>query len=102
MLYTDNSSLSIQECYSRKKTQQSVGAELGVKREPMPPTPVKMEEDIGNRSSTISLLTSHLELAITVFVKFAKAIPGFCDLTLNDQAALVKCKSCRLLAIKLF
>ena len=59
----------------------------------------------------MEVIVKHLELVIMAFVKFAKMIPRFMDLPLNDQAALVKCKFCetswrdeggRVLSISLF
>lgn len=40
--------------------------------------------------NTMEELTQHIEIAIMAFVKYAKVIPGFTELSLNDQAALVK------------
>lgn len=45
------------------------------------------------RKDAIEELTQHIELAIVTFVRYAKAVPGFTELSLNDQAALVKCRS---------
>ncbi|WAR02280.1 RARB-like protein [Mya arenaria] len=36
-------------------------------------------------------LVSHMEIVIMGFVKYAKSLPGFTNLNLNDQAALIKC-----------
>ncbi|XP_052801526.1 nuclear receptor subfamily 1 group D member 1-like [Mya arenaria] len=35
-------------------------------------------------------LVSHMEIVIMGFVKYAKSLPGFTNLNLNDQAALIK------------
>ena len=51
------------------------------------------ETDNEDRKRTMDVLTTHLELAIKTFVKFAKSIPGFCNLPLNDQASMIKCKT---------
>lgn len=53
-------------------------------------SPVKKEEK--DNSEAIDNITKHLELAIMAFVRYAKVVPGFTDLPLNDQATLVKCK----------
>ncbi|KAH3890325.1 hypothetical protein DPMN_014402, partial [Dreissena polymorpha] len=43
-----------------------------------------------NRDLLRSLVMNHIETAIYAFVKFAKMLPGFTGLSLNDQACLVK------------
>ncbi|KAL4225222.1 Nuclear receptor subfamily 1 group D member 1 [Mactra antiquata] len=48
---------------------------------------IKEEKDI---SQAISSILSHIEIAVMAFVKFAKVLPGFTYLPLNDQATLIK------------
>ena len=48
--------------------------------------------DVDGRRQMISGILSSIEKAITKLVKFAKCIPGFEELPLSDQTALIKCK----------
>ena len=41
-------------------------------------------------------MTKHMEIAVTKFVQYAKAIPGFSTLPLEDQANLIKSRSRRI------
>lgn len=45
---------------------------------------------LDNRHEMMEGMTKHMELAVTKFVQYAKAIPGFCSLPLEDQANLIK------------
>ncbi|XP_013414359.1 retinoic acid receptor beta isoform X3 [Lingula anatina] len=46
--------------------------------------------DIDDRKSMVQNWTKTLEDGVKKLIRFAKAIPGFMELSLNDQAALIK------------
>lgn len=52
------------------------------------------ETDLSEREVKMNLIVKHLEIVIMTFVKFAKSVPGFTELPLNDQATLVKGDFC--------
>ena len=98
--------LYFQEIYETKKKVKE--ALKKVKKEEIARAVQECHED---RTAKMEVIVKHLELVIMAFVKFAKMIPRFMDLPLNDQAALVKCKFCetswrdeggRVLSISLF
>lgn len=45
-----------------------------------------------DRADQMDIIVTHLEIVIMAFVKFAKMVPGFMELPLNDQATLIKCR----------
>jgi len=46
----------------------------------------------GRREMIETLFIPHVELCIKRYISFVKAIPGFCDLCVDDQIALIKGK----------
>lgn len=48
--------------------------------------------DLDNRMQFMSKFANMAEACITKYIQFAKNIPGFSSLSLDDQAALVKSK----------
>lgn len=52
--------------------------------------------DIDNRQQILIETLKYMEESIAKYVKFAKAIPGFSDLDIDDQVNLVK-GNCHLL-----
>ena len=47
---------------------------------------------LDNRHEMMESMTKHMEFAVTKFVQYAKAIPGFSSLPIEDQANLIKSK----------
>ena len=52
---------------------------------------------LDNRHEMMEGMTKHMEFAVTKFVQYAKAIPGFSTLPLEDQANLIKSKFVKLM-----
>ena len=48
---------------------------------------------LDNRHEMMEGMTKHIEYAVTKFVQYAKAIPGFSSLPIEDQANLIKSKT---------
>lgn len=47
---------------------------------------------LDNRHEMMEGMTKHMEYAVTKFVQYAKVIPGFSSLPIEDQANLIKSK----------
>ena len=48
---------------------------------------------LDNRHEMMEGITKHIEYVVTKFVQYAKALPGFTSLPIEDQANLIKSKS---------
>ena len=83
--------LSKQEQYRLKQTNKS--DKLSLVPEECNNFESAMKEEEEERRNTIDTVTKHIEISVMAFVRYAKSVPGFTELTLNDQAALVKCKT---------
>ena len=72
-----------------------------------PMKPIPMDEyrhlyqmtgiDLDGRREFIVQEMPHIEQAIKRFISFAKTIPGFNELCVDDQIALIKCKKLHVL-----
>ena len=80
----------VQEAYKLKK--EIFGSLLPIPKEEYKKVYEATGLDVDGRRQFLSGILSLLEKAITKFVKFAKCIPGFEELPLSDQTALIKSK----------